>query len=132
MNTKEAMDELTIDALSDPEYALPIIRDYLNGGGILSPGWALALVNEIEKLWEEMGINTEETVKQERQHAAALCNAWGHYWAALYTSKLAPTQINTIGWALGEKIKEGESLDVVKAAQERLDIERMPKRRRRL
>ena len=63
------MDDLTLDQLSDPDYALPIIREYLNGGGILSPAWALALVNEIAKLWEEMGINNEETIKDERAHA---------------------------------------------------------------
>lgn len=52
----DAMDDLTTDQLSDPEYALPVIRAYLLGGGILSPAWALALVNEIEKLW---GLNVE-------------------------------------------------------------------------
>jgi len=116
MDSKTAMDELTIDSLSDPDYSLPIIREYLNGGGILSPGWALALVEEIAKLWEEMGINTEETVKAERVHAAALCNAWGHYWARLYKRKLAPEQISMIGYALAEKIKAGEPLDEVEKA----------------
>lgn len=74
----------------------------------------------------------EATVKAERDHAAALCNAWGHYWAGLYTGKLEPHQMGMMGYALAGKIKEGESLDVVKAAQEQLDIERMPKRRKRL
>jgi hypothetical protein len=130
LNSMDAMEELTTDTLSDPDYSLPIIRTYLNGGGVLSSGWALALVNEIEKLWQEMEINTTEAARTEREHAANLCNAWGHYWAELYTTKLSPHQISTMGWALSEKIKAGETMVPVTEAVARLAAERSKKRRR--
>lgn len=45
------MEDLTTDMLEgDAEYAIQAIRTYIHGGGHLSAGWALALLEEIERL----------------------------------------------------------------------------------
>lgn len=51
MNSLDAMSELTTDQIgTDPEYAIEVIRAYVNGGGVMSAGWVLALLEEIERL----------------------------------------------------------------------------------
>src|SRR5690349_14621477 len=108
LNAMDAMAELTTDALSDPDYALPIIRAYLNGGGILSAGWALALVNEIGRLYDDIETNVNDAVQAERQRARKLADQWGLYWNDLYSTsrggKVAYHQIGTAVWAIGAKI----------------------------
>ena len=49
------MEQPPVDQLeSDPEYAIAAIREYLAGGGHLSAGEALALLEEIEWLRAEL------------------------------------------------------------------------------
>ena len=95
LTAMDAYDELTTDELADPDYALPILRAYLVGGGLLGSGWSMALVNEIERLHKERDTEVDAAMRQLGMHLSH-CNFGEHVGACKYGDADCPA---LAGWA---------------------------------